>query len=224
MIYLQTLDDSASSKSADTGSAVHKAVSTWHDTLSVTASLAAMKGGVSEYMQADLHDAELSFRPYAADPRNAIKCETEKKVTLTLPAWPGDDCGPIYVRGTLDQIRDGRVWDVKTGKALTGWDMVHEHAMQLSAYTLAAGLEPGGFIRTYGYRVRGAGRPEDKPDGVFWESPWTQADCVSLLDAVRIAVAHIRAGDISLGPGSHCGYCPARGLDNCLPLLREVCA
>lgn len=228
MLYLE-LEQDTGGKAADTGSAVHKAIATWHGNgFNVTEALAAMREGVQQYPLADLGDAELHFRPYCRDPRNAVPLAigttAERKVTLSLPPHENDPTRqPIVVQGTLDQLRqDGAVWDVKTGKSHGGWDMLHDYALQLAAYAVASGTRPGGIIRTYGYRVRGAADAESQPDGVFFESPWSLEECVMMLDAVRIVVAHIRAGEVWAGPGTHCGWCPARGLENCLPRMREL--
>jgi len=220
LLFLEEAGDSGG-KAADTGSAVHKAVAAWHATGDVAESIKRMGAHIQEYPLADLADAELHFRPYTRDPRNRPETveATEKKVSMTLsPAESDTTRAPIVIHGTLDQIRNGRVWDVKTGKP-EGWVMLHEHAHQLAAYALAGNYAPGGIIRTQGYRKRGGDAPEACPDGVFWEVPYNRRGCEVLLESVRSIVAHIRAGDVWLGPGAHCTYCPAGGLENCVPKL-----
>ncbi len=229
MLALSMIDD-PSGKAADTGSAAHKAVKLWHDNgQDYSAALKGMGEAIAEYPLADLHEAELHFRPYTKDPRN-VKADivsTETKVKFQIsPAWNDPTGEPIWVKGTLDQIRreNGRkyVWDLKTGNP-EGWDMLNDHALQLAGYTLAAGLDvhPGGIIRSRGWRKRGV-KAEDAPDGVFWPALFTRADCDRMLDAVRFVVAAIRAGKPYANPGDHCGYCRAMSTETCLPRLRSL--
>jgi hypothetical protein len=235
MLYTAEFGDSAG-QAADTGSAVHKAIAAWHrNGQDYPAALAAMRDAITEYPLADLHDAELHFRPYTKDPRNigAEIYAVEERVIFSLaPASFDPTQEEIVVRGTLDQLRfrDGQLYidDVKTGKRKNGWDMMNHYALQLAAYAVGATkccgqtVLPGAIIRTYGYRVRGADRPETEPGGVFFNYTADLAQCDALLNAVRIAVAMIRLGQPWASPGEHCGYCPALGLDNCLPRLTQL--
>lgn len=232
LLFADSVQDQ-SGKAADTGSLTHAAVAAFHVTGSVKAGLEALASAQHKFPLGDAHDAEIFYRHYTADPRNskaeAEVIETEKKVRLILPPHETDPTGEmVVIHGTLDQIRqrNGRkaVWDLKTG-AGEGWEMTHTYALQISAYAMAATqtlgepIEPGGIIRAAGYRKRGALLPS--PDGVFWETPWSLADCPLLLDAVRLTVAQIRGGELRWGPGKHCGFCPAGGLQSCIPTAKE---
>ena len=225
MVFLDTINDE-SGAAADTGSAVHAAVAEWHGSnFDVERSLGEMRRRVGEYPLADLHDAELSFRKYADDTANRVRCVAiERRVTFTLAPAEGDT-GLIHVAGTLDQIREVggvlSVWDVKTGKKQDGYEMVHAHALQLAAYAVGASqalgrdVQPGGVIRTYSYRQR-------TPAAAHWPAPFTLDQCDLLLDSLRVVVRELRRGNVWPGPGEHCGYCPAGGLDGCVPKLLEV--
>lgn len=231
-MFLDMANDT-SGIAADTGSAVHKAIAHWHtNERGYKGAIKAMTDSLREYPLADLHDAELHFRLYAEDPRNqeAEIVAVEKKVTFKIPSADLTQ-KEIYIVGTLDQIRreNGRLvlWDVKTG-AKEGFTMIHEHSIQLAAYCIGAtevlgeSVHPGGLIRTRGYRKRGVSSVS--PDGVFWSVPWNLSDASILLEPVQEVVSRIRKGVLTLGPGDHCTYCPALGIDNCLPLLKRFCA
>lgn len=225
-----TIDDT-SGKAADTGSALHAGAAAWHKSERDTSSaLKSLRDSIAEFPLADLDDAERQFQAYIADPRNqtAEVVAVEEKVEIEIAPAPHDPTQtPIYVKGTLDQIRlDAagvpRVWDIKTTARGVVYAL-HEYTFQLAAYVLAAcrmfpAVQPGGFILTRAYLRRGV-RAADMPDGVFVEVPWTAEHCDRLLDSVRNRVVEIRSGRVSLGPGDHCRYCPAHGIDGCLPLL-----
>ncbi len=63
-------------------------------------------------------------------------------------------------------------------------------------------VHPGGIIRPYGYRVRGADLPA--PTGVFWHHAWDISDCLTILADVRNRVRDIRRGDTVAISGDHC--------------------
>lgn len=224
-------EDDAGGPAAQTGNVVHAAVAAFHlepDTgKKVAAAVAELQRAAAEFPQADPAEARLYLEPYLCDPRNqtARIVAVERPVSLTLDPHPLDPTGqPIVIRGKLDQIReeDGKllVDDLKTG-ARTGWEMVHDYAYQQAAYALASRAsgfptaEPGRIIRVYGYRTRGARLPS--PDGVFFSLPFDVAGARTLLDRVRLAVALVRRGEVDFGAGSHCTYCPLKGLDSCIP-------
>jgi RecB family exonuclease len=212
-------DGGTSGPAADTGTAVHLAIATWHTLAKKDARVAVevMRRSVARFPLADLDSATVQFHDYTNDRRNVeaevVACETP--VTLTLPA-PEE----VVIIGTLDQVRRDRhgrltVWDVKTGKP-DGWDMLHEHALQLAAYMLGAGATACGIIRTQDYRRRNG------PGPVFWEAPFDIHQAYELLRSVVHTVQAVRQGTVHVGPGSHCRWCPAGGLAGCLPLLREM--
>lgn len=223
--------ESAGGKAADTGTAAHLAVAKFHGGASVEEALAAMNGAARDFPLADLHDAEISFTHYAADPRNQTAKVVAAELKIRLVIEPKFIEGPpIVIEGTADQVRDEggtlRVWDLKTGKT-SAVEMLHGYALQVAAYTLGVAaafpgrrVMPGGILRSYAYRTRGASLPS--PDGVFLESPFSFEDCDALLDGARLAVCMIREGLITVTPGAHCTYCPLGGIDLCLPHARKA--
>lgn len=229
-------------KAAQTGSLAHLAVAAFHLEpdlqRKVQAGLAALRDGLPRFPHGDPEDATRHFQGYAGDPRNlnaiiardaAGSPVVERKVSISLPPHPSDPTGqPIYIHGTLDQIRlterGPGVCDLKTG-AKSGWEMIHDYAYQQSAYVVAARASgfpdavPGQIIRTGGYRTRTA--KGVSPDGVFWAMPWTVDDCWMILDRLRLAVAQIRAGEVGFGPGPQCTYCKHGGLQECVPTAKH---
>jgi hypothetical protein len=228
-------DERSSGPAADTGSIVHAAVAAFHSEsrpgLRAAAAIAEIQRAAVQFPFGDTHEAGLYLTPYLADPRNitADVVAVELAVELTLPPHALDPTGqPVVIHGTIDQIRreQGRtlICDLKTGRR-SGWEMIHDHAYQIAAYTLAAracgypDAEPGYLIRAYRYRERTA--TGDSPEGVYWWLPFTADDCRILLDRVAIEVAHLRSGELNLGPGAHCTNCPLGGLATCIPAARE---
>lgn len=232
MLHLGLISDD-SGKAADTGSAVHRAIEVWHKEKDVAGALAAVRAHLSDFPLADLDEVRLHFTPYTQDPRN-INCDlvhNELPVRFQLPPHDSDPTGsPIFVHGTLDQIRRERgqlfLWDVKTSLK-DGWVLAHEFSLQLAAYCLGAAktinqtVYPGGIIRTRGYRTRTAPPAAQQPHGVFFGAPFSLHQIDALLESVRLAVAQIRSGSVQLGPGEWCQYCPAMGMDSCLSMLVE---
>lgn len=155
----------------------------------------------------------------------------EYPVEFILPPHPFDKTGEdIYVEGTLDQVRStpqrfNYVDDLKTGK-ISGWQMIHDYAVQIAAYTYGArevgikDAQPGRVIRAMGYRTRES--KGSTPDGVFWSMPFTWHDVSLILENVRLHVALVRNGDIQFHPGPHCTYCEFGGLQNCIPKWKEL--
>lgn len=229
--------DDEGGEPAQTGSLIHEGIAAFHKTaadLNVKKKAAwdAIAAHAAKFPLASEADVRLSLPPYINDPRNydaefyILNGEPaiEVKMHFQLPPHPLDETQqPIYVEGTADQVRIDRgipkVYDVKTGKK-TGWEMLHLHAVQLSAYTHGCrealgiqGCEIGGIIRTMGYRARTA--IGDSPDGVFWEPPYDYEFGLILLENVRLHVALYRNGFIEFGPGPHCTYCEHGGLGGC---------
>ena len=147
----------------------------------------------------------------------------EKQVAFTLAAHPMDPTGEdIYIEGTFDQVRvenqRPRVNDLKTGKK-TGWEMLHDHAIQIAAYSFGArqigivGCQPGPIIRAYGYRQRDAQLPS--PTGVFFQPLFDWSMVEAILEPVRLHVALFRMGEINWTPGPYCTFCEFQGLVGC---------
>ncbi len=210
-----------SGEAADTGSLVHKGVEYFHRH-DHAAGLEELRRSRDLFPRGDVTEAERHYAAYCADPRNrnAEILAVEEKVTFQIPAAPEDPTGkPIYVSGTLDQRRlthgAPKIWDLKTGKR-SPIQMLRGYALQLSGYSVGANCEPGGFIRSAGYLVKGAGV---EPTGVFLEFALSLEQCRRLLDAVRLQVARIRAGNVAPIPGDHCLWCPMQSPEQCLRKL-----
>lgn len=235
LLMLAQMAEDQSGPAADTGSTVHGGVASWHKTQDAEEALRVMRSlAMAEHPLADIEDAESQFLAYALDPRNknAKLALVEQKVSFDLAPATWDSTGkPIRIIGTLDQGRIGldgvvEVWDVKTSKK-GGAQLLNEHAIQVAAYVIGMELHlkrpcrPGGIIRTRTYQKRGVD-PRSSPDEVFWELAWKRSHCDRLMDGVRNAVAMVRRGEVFPGPGEWCTWCPARGLDFCLPMYEEV--
>lgn len=239
MIHLIDNEDDEGGESAQTGSLTHAGVAAFHKTkgnLSMRKGAAwdAIAKAAKEFPLADKDEVRLFITPYMDDPRNinAVMLAVEHEVEFTLDPHELDPTGEkIYIEGTLDQIRKWPhirypvVDDLKTGKK-TGWEMIHDYALQLAAYAYAArqcgfpDVGPGHIIRNYGYRVRGAEMPA--PSGVFWAMPYKWDDIPSLLDTVKLGVALIRMGYYHFNPGPHCTYCEFGGLTGCKDQERKL--
>lgn len=249
MISILDCEDGEGGESAQTGSVVHAGVAAFHlaeGGLKVREKAAwdAIAKARTTFPLADETEVRLFITPYMNDMRNiTAKFATwidpsdkqekpciEMPVEFTLPPHPFDKTKQtIYVNGHLDYIRlvNGfhYVDDLKTGK-VSGWQMLHDYAVQLAAYTYGArqlGVTkaiPGRIIRAMGYRTRA-----DKgasPDGVFWSLPFTWNDVETLLENVRLHVALVRNGDVQFQPGPHCTYCEFGGLQGCLNKWKEI--
>jgi RecB family exonuclease len=230
--HLGMFDPDVGSVAAQTGSLTHAGIQAWHEShQDLEAALRALLAAVPRFPLAEAAEAQRNVLLYAKDPRNqaAQVVAAEHAVVLRLP----DPTGPIVIKGTLDQIRadaDGvwRVYDVKTGgEHKSAEDMVHEAAMQVAAYAVAATVtfgrpvEPGAIIWTRGYRQRGVD-PAAAPAGVFLPLHLSLPQAEALVDGVRQLVAAVRRGVPAFGPGSWCNFCPARGLHHCLRLYQRA--
>lgn len=223
-------EERGSGAAADTGSAVHMGARAFHGPAKkdVAIALEVMRQALPKYPLADLGSAEQQFRLYARDRRNAeadvVLCEEEG--VLILPTPPGSE-EPVFVQGTLDQVRRERgalvLYDIKTGGSYEGSDMPPYHAAQLCAYQLLATQilsEPVRrcvVIRTKDYM-------KSRPGPVFWECPWTLEDARSLMDEVRLEVGRIRSGLIRITPScEQCKYCPLTSIGNCFKRRVQLC-
>lgn len=247
-MLLQMADDSddEGGPSAQTGSLTHAGVAVFHQTQGELkkrkdAAWKAIALAAGKFPQAEEQEVRLFITPYMDDPRNIDaqfyqvdgKPAVELKVDFTLPPHELDPTGElIYVEGTADQVRlDNnipKIDDLKTGKK-TGWEMVHDYATQIAAYTYGMrqkykipNLQPGRIIRNYGYRVRGATALTKSPDGVFWAMPFKWDDVETILETVRFQVAMMRMGHYFFNPGPHCTYCEFGGLAMCQEQHRKL--
>lgn len=239
MIYYFEPED-GSNAAADTGSATHVAVSNWHKNKDIAAAVREMRD-VSErkFGQADLTEAAAMFLLYTKDPRNQEaeiargsdgQLLLEQHVSFSIKAAENDPTQEeIAVVGTIDQIRlrHGRpeVWDLKTSKK-PGFDQLNMYLYQIAAYAIGASsllgtrVRMGGLITPRHYKKENP--PENSPVGVFWPYPHKFDDLEYLLNGLRHIVATIRLGGVYVSPGEQCRYCPARGTEECLPLLRSI--
>lgn len=198
---------------ADTGSAAGRAIALYHGghPPREACALAFADAYVAEhYPRVDLRRARRLAEAYAADPANppsaATDCERE------VFAEVGDTAGaPLEIRGHVDHVRAGRVWDLKAGMHYGGEAMLGVHALQLAGYAVAGGWEPGGIIRLAAYESGGP---------VFWPAPWDRVAARALLETVRADVGDLRAGVVKIRPGAHCAWCPAGNPGACLARFR----
>lgn len=227
--WLGVYDSSGSSEAADTGSAVHHAINSWHKGMGVTESLDAMRlAAPLNFPLADVKEACRHFNAYTTDPRNSAKAvaSSELKVDFAYKS--------MHFRGTLDQVRidpydNHCIWDVKTGQQ-QGYEMTVDYAAQLAGYTIAyadqapksARVLVGGIIRTRGYFSRGVAKGEISPSSVFYPVNMTLEDCYVLLDQVVDVVRQVRKGNIRLSPGQPCTRCPAVNPETCIPAFRRL--
>jgi hypothetical protein len=143
-----------------------------------------------------------------------------------LIATHSDKTGkPIGITGQVDQVRRNKdnmlyLYDVKSSGRQAGVLAVEYAVSQLVyMYLVEQHLREYVYgsiiIRTKGYLVRGV-RPEDSPAGVFIQMPLTRGHYSVILDQIRLAVARIRNGEISVNPGEHCAWCGFQSPANCL--------
>lgn len=218
-----------SGEAADTGSACHAAVATFHRKKGVAEALQIMREKLKEYPRADLQDAANMFLAYSSDPRNATAdvVLVEQPIAFSIQASDQDPTGaPIEVIGTLDQVRreNGRLklWDTKTSKKDPN-ELLLMHRMQGAAYCVGATVllgepvHPGGIICPRKYK---SGSVATSP--VFWHFPWSLEDTQYILEPLRDTVANIRAGRVTHVANSDCTWCAARTPDLCLPQLKKA--
>lgn len=215
----------------------------------------AIASAQAKFPLSELNEVRLFITPYMNDPRNIHakfyqypltenekelwktngRTDTysiERQVDFTLPPHPLDSTGKlIYVQGTYDQVRnEGEPVknDLKTGKK-TGWEMIHDYAVQMSAYVygcrttipMFSNLIRSKIIRNHGYRTRE--NKGESPDGVFWAMPFNRFEQVEMiLENIRLHVALWRNGEVQFGPGPHCTYCEFQGLPGCTLKWDEV--
>lgn len=211
--------DRDSGKAADTGSAVHKAAWAMHEGGDFAVSVEVMRASAEEYPLADLAEAARLFRRYYDDPRNRVPLQlNEAQVEVRLPAAPGDPTGEeIVIQGTVDQVRDGVVHDIKTGAALAGWEMALEHSVQMAVYMVGAEARLGTPV--HGARIIRV-RDYEKGGPVFWDVAIGRRQALRLLSRVPAMVAVVRRGEAWATPGHCCKYCPARSPDRCLEEMK----
>lgn len=221
VVMLTFGDNDPAGEAADTGSAVHAAVDTWHKTgLDAAAAVEAMRARLSEYPKADLPTAAQLFLAYTADLRNigAEIVQGECEVPFEIAASPQDPTGaPIVIIGHVDQVRreNGllRVWDIKTSKKAPH-EVLWGACIQAAAYCkgseqlLGELVHPGGVIM-----------PRRSPMHIPFT--WTRDDVDRILDPIRHHVALVRAGHVAHVPeADRCKWCHSGGPDVCLPRLR----
>lgn len=200
---------------AQTGTALHKAVSEWHNTKEVKEALQAMKALGDVLPLADFADAERLFQKYIADPRNQ-----EAQVVHSEILLQGSIDRGIVLEGTADQIREEegtwKVIDLKTSR-LAGAFVRNFHTYQLAAYAYLASKRfkrpvlPGSIIMVRAYEKQG--------QEAYFPYDLTTEDVNALMEMVATRVRDVRVGDLVATPGDTCNYCI--GVTSCLSKLRE---
>lgn len=156
--------DEEGGEAAQTGSLTHEGVAAFHKTQNKSleerkrAAWEAINAARKKFPLADENETRLFITPYMDDARNinANCIAVEEEIHFTLSPHEIDESQlPIYVKGTLDQLRlingQAYVYDLKTGKR-SGWEMIHDYAIQMAAYT-------------YGVREIGHGKGQIIIDG-----------------------------------------------------------
>lgn len=196
---------------ADTGSAAGRAIQLYHEGHPRREAIAlAEQEAPARFPAADLARMRRLADAYMRDPNNPpeIATDLEREVVLDLADADG---APLRLVGHVDQVRNGKVYDIKAGQAHDGRAMLSVHALQLAAYAVAGGWEPGGILRLAGYEDGGA---------IRFECPWDAATARALLEVTRRDVADLRAGRVLVRPGNFCSWCPASNVGACLARFR----
>jgi hypothetical protein len=237
-------DDEGGGEAAQTGNLVHSAAAVYHrvpgDPLPqrTEAGLDALHEATKKFPAGDVRRAEKIFQAYAADPENseATVVRVEQKVTFSIPCAPWDVTKqPVYIRGTLDQLRidaDGvpRVDDIKTGRKFYGEVALDHYMTQQAAYVLGAQavwgkdfaqtIQPGALICTDGYF-----RPKDRGTGrhrVRFHHKWDLALIPLILQSVVTQVAAARMGALGFQPSvDACRWCEHKNFMNCTTFYTE---
>lgn len=232
MKFFDELDDDT--QAANTGTGMHNAAHIWHKIKDVDESIRQMKLQKGDYPMANLPDAEQMFRYYAVDPRNTkakiIKIEEEIKIKIK-PSKEDKTKEEIVIVGHLDQVRehlDGiwEVFDIKTTKK-GGQYALEESLYQMASYCHGASIKfkrevrPGALILPRGYMIKTAGKILS-PMGVYYQFSWQFKHIPHILNGLRSIVANIRNGSVHVNPGEYCRWCPAKGIDFCIPQLAKL--
>lgn len=227
LLYLGEADGTTR-EAAETGSLAHAGIAAYHRAGGqVEAGQQAMADCLDQFPLASPAEAERHFADYCQDPRNqeADIVLIEQPVRIVLPAAASDPTGQdIVVTGTLDQVRrhEGQlmVFDIKTG-SIPGWVMLHDYLFQICGYAIGASkllgepVLPGALIRTTSYRRK------EVNEEAFWFFNLTLEQCHRFMAQLREEVARIRKGEIRIGPGAHCGFCPLGGIWNCTDTAKK---
>lgn len=232
--WIEENDEDDAGEAAHTGNLMHSAAAAFHNhpdesqEKRVALGLDALDADRDKFRNGDPDRAAKIFKRYAEDKANqtAVCLKVEQRIVCRIPPVPFDPTGePVYVRGTLDQLRllpsgDLAVMDIKTGKRYYGKLALNHYMTQQAAYVLGAmqtwgktefagkRIRPGALICTDGYF-----RPKGKQ---FWWHKWTEEDLADLLAPVAVQVAAARLGYLSLQPGGACDWCEHKDLSNCL--------
>lgn len=230
---MRQLYTDGSGVAATMGTAVGRGAELWHEGRrseeAVETALGEAEGGLGTR---DVETVTQIITAYCEDPRNG-----SFGLTQVLPESQEYELNfeyeGVYFSGHMDQIRrheDGKlyVWDLKNGKMYGGQQMTDAYAAQLAMYAVGASRdfnEPvgvGGIIRTRGYIGKANLKLHVGDRPVFFPCDWHEGAVESIASQVVKAVKSINAGEISIGPGSHCGFCPAGGVGNCTKILAEL--
>ena len=215
------MDESRSKEAADTGNVIHVGIHELHHGKSLEESIEVMGEALERFPEADFVRCIKHITAYSIDERQKgfeVILE-EKRIRLEIEPSENDPTKEkIVIYGTMDQvIRTGNgqliLRDIKTGKSMSGTDMIMHYAPQLAAYQLGASkligekIQRACIVRTEDYFVKGR--------NVIHYAPWTYDECLSILSFIPSAVAAIRRGEDIRKIGSYCNYCPAGGITAC---------
>ncbi len=222
-IVLLTLtnDQDKAGEPADTGSATHAAVATWHKNGGDAASaVEAMRTRIAEYPLADLKTAGELFCNYIVQPanRSAELVLVEAEVTFSLPCAEDDPTGEaVTVLGHLDQVRRERgmlkLWDIKTSKKMPH-EVLWGAEMQAAAYCLGA-------TQLLGETVHPGGIIMPRRDPMHIPFLWAHTDIPRILEPLVRLVAEVRKGNVwHVSGNENCKWCHTGGPDQCFPRLK----
>lgn len=208
-----------SKAAADTGSLLHAAVEAYHRSKNnKKKGEAALQDKLSDFPKADTKKAAKWYAQYTEDKKNqtAVVTHLEHEVQLKLPPHPLDTTKqPVYIKGTLDQVRNNEVWDIKTSSVKQIHEVMHDYLYQQAAYLLAARqtigdhIQHGGLIWIPSY--------EKRYSNPFQKLPLDVELAEQLMLAVTERVALIRQGEVAVTPSDvACSWCPINPWPKCL--------
>jgi hypothetical protein len=221
-------EDDFSGQAAIDGTTVGRACELYHNGQSVEA---ALENAMGENAGADRTFVEGILTEYANDPRNddlnaslrVLPEFQEREVKIRLRG----ESGYFYLTGHVDQVREDEdynkwIWDLKAGRMYGGNQMIDCYAAQQALYAvgmsdlLGEEVGYGGIVRLRGYVGRtNLNLPvEDRP--VFFHAQWDYAKCLRFAKLITKSLDDIRRGKPRIAPGSHCCFCPAGGVVNCV--------
>lgn len=205
-----------SSRAADTGTLVHRAVEVLHTFAGDRESEAALEAckeaitlAAPTYPLGDPDAAWRCFLTYFKDQARAAVTHTEVKVRCVRQN--------VWFAGTVDQIRRGadrayRIWDLKTGSTLNPSDTLTEAYIQQAVYLIAArdtfpdlDIQPGGILH---YPIAGA-KPRERKEILYPGLTIAGAEGIVKVAAERVLAWRRRGRAVYTPSVSACtSWCP----------------